>query len=254
MMSLLWKLIRQDFIDRYSGSALGILWALMMPISQIILFTLIFTHLFAARLPGSNSVYDYGIYLVSGILPWLAFNSTISRLADILNSKRSILSKVHVDLKIYFLHVVVAETIVLFLVISVFCAVLVVTGRLSFGISFLILPYIFFQQLLAFSVGTILSIGSIFFRDVRESLPIFFQFWFWATPIVYVLNQKQGILATFQIVNPAYWIVSGYQSIIVFNKLPPLQPFLILVVTSLSLCLLTLYILKRGERVIRDTF
>lgn len=253
-MSLLWKLIRQDFIDRYSGSVLGILWALMMPISQILLFTLIFTHLFAARLPGANSIYDYGIYLVSGILPWMTFNSTISRLADILNSKRSILNKVHVDLKIYFLHVVIAETVVLFVTMGIFCAVLVVTGRLNVGISLLILPHMFFQQLLAFSMGIILSIGTIFFRDIRESLPIFFQFWFWATPIVYVLNHKQGILATFQIINPAYWIVSGYQSIIVFNKLPPLHPFLLLVITSLILCLAALYILKRGERVIRDTF
>ena len=119
--TLLWHFVRQDFSDRYSGSALGRGWLLVTPLLQILIFVTIFGGLIGPRLPGTHTgSFGYGVYLVSGILPWTAFASTISRTTTVFLDKRAILSKVPVSLTLVALHVAIVEGITLICTLGMF--------------------------------------------------------------------------------------------------------------------------------------
>lgn len=252
-MALLWQFVRQDFVDRFSGSVLGVSWAIALPIAQILLFTLIFANIFAARLPGIESVYAYGIYLVCGILPWNTFTSTVSRVGGLLLDKRGIVTKIPLSLISFLLYAAVTEALILAVVMTLFVAVLALTGH-GLGPSLLALPLVFLlQQALAFALGLCVAVGSIFVRDLRDALGVIFQFWFWSTPIVYVPEILPAPVAALQMLNPAYWFVSGYQNVIVFGAWPDPVMSALLVAVSVSLLAAAVWILHRAERAIRDT-
>ena len=249
---LLWHLVRQDFIDRYSGSALGVTWTLIVPLMQILVFTLVFGKLIGPRIPGSDSVYAYGLYLVSGILPWIAFSNTLGRTTNVFVEKARILSKVRVHLWQIAAHIAIAEAVTLSAVLVMFFGVMV----LLFGMppaTILFAPVlVLFQQLLAFTIGLFGAALTVFLRDVKELVSVVVFMWFWVTPIVYLAQDVPDIMQQAQAFNPAFWFVAAWHAIIVYGELPDLTGLAIKFAGILGLCTLFLALLARWEREIRD--
>ncbi|MGH7485604.1 MAG: ABC transporter permease, partial [bacterium] len=75
-LHLLRELIRRDFNARFTGSALGLAWAVLQPLSLVILYWFVFTFMIP-RGGGGGDGYIY--FLISGLLPWLAVNEGILR-------------------------------------------------------------------------------------------------------------------------------------------------------------------------------
>ena len=96
--SLIFELAKRDFTERYSGSALGFMWSFIYPLINIVIYIIIFGNLMGARLPGDTSIWGYGVYLISGLVPWTAFTNTVTRASTVFLDKKNIIAKIHVDL------------------------------------------------------------------------------------------------------------------------------------------------------------
>ncbi|MEQ1890803.1 MAG: ABC transporter permease [Alphaproteobacteria bacterium] len=251
--ALLWHFVRQDFADRFSGAALGRAWLLLTPLVQILIFIVIFGELIGPRLPGSQGgTYGYGVYLVSGILPWTAFANTISRMTTVFFDKRGILSKVPLSLTLIAIHIAIVEAITLACTLGLFTV-------LAFGLSvpltagFLALPVLILcQQLLAFSLGLIGAILMVFLRDVREITGVVLMLWFWMVPIVYTLDSVPHFLQTIQVYNPAWWFVREYHQIFVFGAMPDIWHLVQMLSGGVLLAAAMIWLLSKSEHHIRD--
>jgi len=248
---LLVRLVRQDLLERYAGSTLGSAWLLINPITQILIFTTVFSGLFAPRLPGNASVYDYGTYLVSGIMPWAAFANTVVRTAGVFIERRAILTKVPVGLPTIAVHIAISEGIVLSAILMVVVAMQLAFGGLTPNVLYLPL-LVAQQQLLGFCIGAAGAVLTVFIRDTKDALAVVLQIWFWLTPIVYVLSVLPAPVQALQSFNPANWFIDGYHRALVFGA-PPSYGLMIL-----SLCAgavgswIALRVIRRLERDIRD--
>lgn len=252
-LSLLWHFVKQDFVDRYSGAALGRSWLLIAPLVQIVIFTVIFGGLLGPRLPGTQSgTFGYGIYLVSGILPWTAFAATISRTTTVFLDKRAILTKVPVSLAMVAVHVAIVEGLTLIAILGLFTVVtILLSAPPSPGIAFLPL-LILFQQTLAFALGLVCAILTVFVRDIRELVGVSMMVWFWMTPIVYVIDIVPGFMQAAQSVNPAWLFVADYQRIYAYGTIPDPMLLLAKLAGALLAAAAMVWLLSRSEREIRD--
>lgn len=251
--SLLWHFVRQDFSDRYSGAALGKVWLLLTPIVQILIFVIIFGGLIGPRLSGTQTgAYGYGIYLVSGILPWTAFASTISRMTTVFFDKRAILSKVPLSLNMVAVHIAIVEGITLVCTLGLFTLLcLALSVPLSAGL--LALPLLIIcQQLMAFSLGLIGAILMVFLRDVREIVGVVTMLWFWMVPIVYTIDTVPHFMQAIQSYNPAWWFVREYHQIFVHGALPDMGHLFQLLAGSVLLAGIMSWLLSQSEHQIRD--
>jgi ABC-type polysaccharide/polyol phosphate export permease len=61
----IWILAKTDFKKRYYGTSLGILWALINPIFQLIIYYFVFSVFF------KNDVPNFSLYLFSGLILWM---------------------------------------------------------------------------------------------------------------------------------------------------------------------------------------
>lgn len=251
--ALLWHLVKQDFVDRYSGVALGRVWLLLAPMLQILIFVVVFGGLIGPRLPGTNAgVYGYGVYLVSGILPWTAFASTFSRVTTVFFDKRAILSKVPLNLSMIAAHIVIVEAIILGCTLSLFTLLsLFLSVPLSIGLFSLPL-LIIAQQLLGFGLGLMGAILMVFLRDVREIIGVLIMLWFWMTPIVYTVESVPHFLQAIQAFNPAWWFVREYHQVYVYGAAPDMLRIVWLSLGGLFGAGLMVWLLSHSERQIRD--
>lgn len=252
--ALLWHFVKQDFTDRYSGIALGRAWLLLTPMLQILIFVVIFGGLIGPRLPNTQAgAYGYGVYLVSGILPWTAFASTISRLTTVFFDKRGILSKAPISLSLIALHIVLVEAITLGFTLGLF-TMLALALSVPVSIGLLALPLLIIcQQIMAFALGLVGAILMVFLRDVREMVGVVTMLWFWMVPIVYTIDSAPHFMQAMQAFNPAWWFVREYHQIFVYGALPDMVNLLQMFAGGAVAVTAMLWLLSHSEHQIRDS-
>jgi lipopolysaccharide transport system permease protein len=250
--NLIIDLTKRDFIERYSGSALGFVWSFIYPLINILIYMIIFGSLMGARLPGMSSVWGYGIYLIAGLVPWTAFANTITRSSTVFLDKKNIISKIRVDLPTLPLFIVLSETITFCVTFVIFLCILLITG-FAFTPLLLFIPIIYLiQQIFAYALGFFLAIFVVFLRDLKEVVVIAFQIWFWFTPIVYVYEILPPLAQQVLILNPALSFISAYHDIFIFGHVPSFVYLTIVFILSCLLIVIDYLIFRKLERDIRD--
>ncbi len=259
MLGVLWRYrhfilssVKREFQVRYMNSLMGGLWAIINPLAMITVYTLIFSQLMQARLPGQmTSQFAYGIYLCAGLLLWNLFSETTGRNTQIFLEQANMIKKMNFP-KLC-LPVIVGLTALLnfCIVFVLFLGFLGLTGNLP-GIAMLgMLPVLF--TLLLFSTGLGISLGviNVFFRDVGHFFAVILQFWFWLTPIVYsaeIVPEKFRYLIE---LNPLLPIIEASQTIFIQNRMVALNELLVPFLAGSALCLFGLIQFKKraGEMV-----
>ena len=251
-IGLLVEFTRRDFSERYSGSVLGVGWGFVAPLVNILIYTLIFSQVMNARLPGSVGGYSFSVYLVSGLIPWLAFSNTVLRSSTVYLDKKHIISKVNLSLFRLPVFIVLSETITFLITMAIFLVFLwLVDGQ--FSRAMLILPFVYaVQQILAFAIGFLLAQLVVFIRDLKELTGIVIQLWFWFTPIVYVISIVPESLSRFIVYNPAYQFTHIWQSVFVHQKIPDLTGIIVIAVLAHLILLFAFMMYKGLEKDIRD--
>jgi lipopolysaccharide transport system permease protein len=249
---LIVELAKRDFIERYSGSALGFMWSFIYPLINILIFMVIFGTLMGARLPGMTSVWGYGVYLIAGLVPWTAFANTVQRSSTVYLDKKHIITKIHIDLPTLPLFIVLSESITFFVTMGIFLGILLVTG-FSLSPYIALFPLIFIlQQTFAYALGFFLGMLVVFLRDLKEVVALSMQVWFWFTPIVYVFSILPLVAQEVLYWNPVNAFVSAYHDIFVFARFPSFIYLSLVTLMSIFLIALDLFIFRRLERDIRD--
>jgi ABC-type polysaccharide/polyol phosphate export permease len=215
---LLALLVGRDLKVRYKRSALGMVWTLLNPLLQMLVYTLVFRTIMKVQLPA------FPVFLLSGLLPWsfLAISTTAS--AHSLLNNQGLIRKVAVPQAVYPLAVVGSKLVDLVLSLLPLAALALAFGRAP-GASWLALvPALVLA--VAFTTGLSLVFASlmVFFRDIRHLIDILFQVWFYLTPVIYppsyVENIASPFLRTVLALNPAAPIVRCFQVAIYEGRFP----------------------------------
>ncbi|MFA6363932.1 ABC transporter permease [Methanoregula sp.] len=250
--SLILELAKRDFIERYSGSALGFVWSFIYPLINILIYMVIFGSLMGARLQGMTSIWGYGVYLVAGLIPWTAFANTVTRASTVFLDKKNIIAKIHVDLPTLPLFIVISESITFVVTLVIFLAILLIAGvSLSWYLALIPVLYLI-QQVFAYALGFFFAMFVVFLRDLKEVVALAFQIWFWMTPIVYVFDILPTVVQNVLYWNPMLAVVSAYHDIFVYQRIPSFGFLLMVLIASIALIVVDYIIFKKLEKDIRD--
>ena len=251
-LSLILELAKRDFIERYSGSALGFVWSFIYPLINIFIYMVIFGSLMGARLAGTTSIWGYGVYLVAGLVPWTAFANTVTRSSTVFLDKKNIIAKIHVDLPTLPLFIVISETITFVVTFAIFFLI-ILAAKVPLSWYLLLIPVVYLiQQVFAYALGFFLAMFVVFLRDLKEVVIIAFLIWFWFTPIVYVFDILPSFIQNILIWNPMTAVISAYHDIFVFQRMPGFLYLALVLIASLALIVLDYAIFKKLEKDIRD--
>lgn len=212
-LALLWHFTRQDLVDRYAGSMLGGLWTFVQPIATMLVFILVFSRIMSARLPEVGGAHSYSIYLISGLLGWIAFSSSLMRTTQVFLDRAHFITRIPVSLPMLPLSIVLGDTIIFALSLAFFGLFLIFVGHRPDPLPLLWIPLVFaLQQAFAYTLGLILACFSVFYRDIKEAVGVLLQLWFWLTPIVYVDSILADEIRTWLQFNPIYPVVDAYHA------------------------------------------
>lgn len=187
-VDLLKTLVQRDLEARYKGSLLGNLWPLINQLSQLLIYTYVFSIVLKVKLslqglPETNLT--FGLWLFSGLLPWIAFTSGFQQAAGAVIRQANLVKKV-----VFPLELLPLVPILTAFIESSFglMALILLVGLSTHTIhsTLWLLPLVWLPQLLLTAgLGYFVAGLTVFLRDVPQTLGVVTNLWFYLTPILY---------------------------------------------------------------------
>lgn len=243
--------VKREFQSKYRNSILGATWNILQPLAMIVVYTVIFSQVMRAKLPGVESSFGYSIYLCAGILTWGLFAEITTRSQNMFLENANLLKKLSFPRLCLPVTIVASGLLNFVIVFGLFTGFLLISGNFP-GLAYAaLLPVLALLLVFAVGLGIVLGVLNVFFRDVGQFFGIFITFWFWVTPIVYPPSILPEAIQPFMEWNPIASIMAAVQGVLVSGYWPNWQSLIYPLVLGLFLCLLGLRLFRRraGEMV-----
>lgn len=231
----------------YAQTILGFLWAILQPLIQIVIFTVVFGSVAKVSTEGL----PYLLFSTVAIIPWTYISQSMTQSSQSLVSGQNMLGKV------YFPRLIFPITPILARLLDFFISIIIIIGvsiyyRVTPTWNMIFLPvFIVMMIIIPAGVGMWLSALAIRYRDVKHALPFVVRMLIYSAPIVYsasAIPEKYRIIYSF---NPIVGVIEGFRACLLGTPIPweyvlPGQ------LTGVVLLVSGIYYFKRMERVFVD--
>jgi lipopolysaccharide transport system permease protein len=219
---LLTALASRDLSDEYVEHRLSLLWNLIMPLFSVAVYLFVFTVVFPARVQAPESYEtDAIVFLLSGIVPWMALSQAVSRATPCIVNNSNIVKQMAFPLELLPLKTLASP--IIFFAVSLLCIV-VYGGWLSRGAILPVyavgIPALLLLSILTFAgLGLALSAIQVFLRDTKELVSMFFSIGLFLHPILYLPNSVPRAIRPFLYASPFSQLIFCWQDVLFYGAI-----------------------------------
>ncbi len=246
---LMVNLTLRELRGKYKRSILGWSWSLLNPLASMLVFTVIFRVFIGLGPPVGrpSGMENFAFFLLCGLLPWNFLSNSIAGSMGVLVGNSNLIKKVYFPREVLVAANVASWVVALLLELAVLAVALLVAG--NFVVPWLLptLLLVAVQTVFVTGVGLLLSVLNVYFRDIQHLVGILLQMWFYATPIVYPLEQVPARWRSLYEINPMVGFVEAYRDCLYHLRFPPLADTVYLVAVAATTLALGLFVFARLE-------
>ncbi len=239
---LLYQMTRRDLLLRYKQTIMGVGWAVLMPLTNTALFSVIFM-----RVVSLDTGLPYPLFAYMGLASWNFFAASTRFAVNSLTSNPNLVSKVYFPREVFPFSAVIVS-LVDFAVSAVVIAILMAYYGIAPGPTALLLPVVIVVQAL-FTAGCclLLAVGNLFFRDVKYLFEVVISIAMFATSAVYPASKVGGTLGLLIANNPLTVMIDAYRDLLLYGRLPAIGPFAATAVFSVLFFMWAWFTFHRAE-------
>jgi lipopolysaccharide transport system permease protein len=244
---LFYFLVWRNIKARYAQTILGFSWAILNPLIQIVIFTVIFGKV--AKIPTEGI--PYFLFSSVAIIPWSYMSQSMSGSSQSLVSGQNMLGKV------YFPRLIFPLTAVLSNLVNFGISMLIILGvilyyRVTPTWNLLLFPVLVIIMMgIAAGVGMWLSSMAIRFRDLRYVMAFVIRMAMYSAPIIYSASSIPENYRILYSLNPIVGVIEGFRACLLGTPIPWLYIWPGMIPAAILLISGALYF-KRMERIIVD--
>lgn len=213
-------MVRREVSQRYRGSFLGPLWAVLTPAVQIVIFTLIFSGIFLARFGGESGPLGFAVYLFCGLLPWLAFAEAVQRSTSVVVEHVNLVKRVVFPVEALTVQLSLAALVQQAIGTGVLLTAAFVLERIL-SPTLLFLPLLLVPQLLlTIGLGWLVASLGVFLRDTGQLVQLTLMAWMYLTPIFYPESMVPRQYRWLVEANPMAPLIRSYRRVLLEGRLP----------------------------------
>lgn len=240
---LLWIWTLRNIKVRYKQSLFGGLWAILQPLSLMVVFSVIFTYFVKISTDGN----PYPIFAYTALLPWTFFSASIGLGVSTLVNNMNLVTKIYFPKEILPVAMVGACFIDLMVAATVFVGMMIYY-KVPLKITMSLIPLILFIQILLI-LGLVLFVSAlnVFYRDIHFVVPLGIQIWMYLTPIIYPVSSVPERFRGLYMLNPMAGVIEAYRDVILKGVWPNWIYLFIAAVISIIVFLLGYLFFKHVE-------
>lgn len=241
---LILALARLELLNRYRRSALGIVWALLLPLSMTILLSVVLQQLF------KQPFKDYSFHVFTGVVVWDLILQTLLVCASSITSSAHIMKQVRLPVAVYSIKSF-ASLFVSFLVAMIGCIIWVCAlSPAQFGANLLIVVLnCAVIGLCLMPVALCSSVLGLLFKDFPQAMQIVMQALYFVTPVFLLKSLFQGpALSWWDYFNPASNLLDLIRIPLIQGQFPGLSTYLVPIAFAGLAYVLAAYLVRRYEK------
>jgi len=241
------SLVLRDIKVRYKQTIVGSLWAIIQPLTAMVLFSFFFGKI--AKIPSDGI--PYPIFSYAGLLLWTYFSGAVNMASGSVASNAGLITKV------YFPRPIIPIAATMVGLIDYAIALIILIGMMIFykftpTINIIFLPILlFFTWLLSAGIGFWFSATNVLYRDIKILLGFIMQLWIYATPVIYPLSVA-GNFKWIVVLNPMTGIIESHRSIFLNTPMPDLGILIYSALFAIVVFITGLFYFKSIERRFAD--
>lgn len=215
--ALLSLLVRRELAGKYKDSTLGLVWSLIRPLTQLLIYYLVMGEFLGA----ARNIENFAIFIFAGLTIYGLFSEVVNSMTSSIVANSGLIKKVYLPREIFPIASVGAALVNFGLQMVILLVAAALVGTLVFG-AHLLYAVLSLLIILLFSVGVglFLSAWNVYLRDIQFMVEVIVMLLMWFSPIVYswtfvadTFNSRGlGWLTQIYIDNPVTLAVLGFQN------------------------------------------
>ncbi|MEG0834600.1 MAG: ABC transporter permease [Hydrogenoanaerobacterium sp.] len=238
---LLKELVARDLKVKYRRSALGYVWSVLNPLLMMVVVATVFSYMFRF------DIENYPMYLLTGQTIYNFYSESTNFAMNSIISSGSLIRKVHVPKYIFPLAKVLSSFVNLLFSMAAIFLMMFITGT-PIRPAFFLFPFpLFYALLLCIGVGLIMSVLTVYFRDMLHLYSIFLTALMYFTPIFYPTSALPPFALQLIKLNPLYHLVGMFRDVFLYGNFPTMKAHFVCFGVGLVVTLIGLIIFKKNQ-------
>jgi len=226
------NLVEREFVARYRGFVLGVLWYLIVPVLTLAMYTLVFTKIFPARWAGTGTM-SFALLFFVGLIIFTVFMETVNRCVGLMKENQNYIKKVVFPVEVLPVVVIIVAMINAMIssvaALGMYWLIFGVPPLTALLLPLMILPLILFSL----GFGFFLSSLGVFIRDIGQIVTLMSTFLLFLSPIFYPLSVVPAVLRPYIYLNPLTSILEQTRGVLFRAELPDWTQYSISLTASL---------------------
>jgi len=212
---LLDLLVRREIKSRYKDSTLGLVWSLIRPLVQLLIYYVAIGRILGAE----RSIPSFAIFVYTGLTAWALFSEIVASGTGSIVANSGIIKKIHLPREIFPLASVGSALFNFCVQFLILIVAAVITDGIPINGALLRLP-LSIAVIVVWGTALALVLGAcnVYLRDVQYLVEVGLLIGFWLSPIVYSFAMVKDIavawVAELYISNPITLAILGMQRVI----------------------------------------
>lgn len=215
--NLIKEFTKRDFLQRYKGSFLGVVWALISPLVMLAVYSFIFIIVFQNKWGeiGVDSDATYTLMIFSGLVPFYIFSETINRSLGVVVGNPNYVKKVVIPVEILPISVTLSTVLN-----QLFAVALLIVGKILFidtsNRTLLLLPLILLPiVIVSLGCSFIFAALGVYVRDMAHAVALILNILFYMSPIFYPSTQVPEQFKFLMGFNPLAPVIDMWRDVII---------------------------------------
>ncbi len=208
--SLLNNLARRDFLVRYKQAFAGIVWALIKPLINVLIFGYI-----ASKINSGESTALNFLYVASAMLLWQLFTNIFNEVSNSIVGNANLFSKVYFPKIIIPLSTILVCLVDFFISLIILIVLFIIVGQPVHWQLVLAPLFILLTVINGFGIGLYFATINVKFRDVKFIVPVIIQFGMYVSPVIFstgfYLKRLPEWLHWLYCLNPMVGAIDGFK-------------------------------------------
>jgi homopolymeric O-antigen transport system permease protein len=217
---LLYQMTCRDLVLRYKQTAMGFGWALLMPLLNTAVFSIVFM-----RVAPVHTSVPYPLFAYCGLLIWNFTASALRFAVTSLTANTNLVTKVYFPREIFPFSAVVVSFVDYAVATTALVAMMVYYGVTPTRAIVLLPLVVAVQAIFTAALALLLAMANLFYRDVKYLFEIALTIWMFASAVVYPIDGVTGWVGALIRANPMTGIVEAYRHVLLYGTAPDLVSF-----------------------------
>lgn len=225
---LLGQLVKKDIELKYKDSVLGMLWAIIVPMLMIVIYTFVFSIVFRPQwISEQGSRFEFALMMYCGLVAFNMLSDVIGRSSGIIAANVNYVKKVIFPLEL--LPVMITMTALFNSCVSLVVLViakLILTHSISVTLPMVVIVYI---PLVIFTIGVslILASVSVYLKDIASAVSVLITVLMYISPVFFTVDSVPAPYKIVCEINPLTYMIENFRNVVLYGTMPDWKYMLI---------------------------